>query len=107
MTYSESSLQKDCIKWTRASHKEVLVCNIHGGGWSIKGFPDLLLCINGRFVCCELKIGDNDLQIDQIIWRKRILTSGGRWYEIRSLTEYQGVIENELNQDRQIHNSTK
>jgi hypothetical protein len=52
---SEKNLSTACIKRFRKEWGgEVL--NVHGGGTSqAAGHPDLLGCLRGRFVACELK----------------------------------------------------
>ena len=75
---SEARLQSRCLQ--ELKRKGVVHANIHGGGWSAKGFPDIVVCLNGQFVAFELKVGDNGLQPDQEIWRKRIEGAGGLYY---------------------------
>lgn len=83
----ESNLQKKCLKWLE-SRKDICVANIHGGGWTAKGFPDLIACIKGHYVAFELKVGENDMQDDQKVWRNRILRAGGYHFCPRSLEEF-------------------
>lgn len=83
---SESKLQQDCIKYLKS--EGIYHINIHGGGWGAKGAPDLIACIDGRFIAFELKVDENDLQSDQRIHRKRILASGGQHFAPRSLDEF-------------------
>ena len=85
----ESKLQEKCLNWLREHHAgDVLPANVHGGGWSLKGFPDLLCCVRGRYVAFELKVGENDMQSDQRIWKRRILAAGGLHYCPRTLDEF-------------------
>jgi hypothetical protein len=86
----ESKLQQECVKYLKS--KGIYYINIHGGGWGAKGAPDLITCINGKFVAFELKTGDNDMQPDQQIHRKRIVTNGGRHYCPRSLQEFISIV---------------
>jgi hypothetical protein len=86
----ESRLQKNCIKYLKS--EGIYHVNIHGGGWGAKGAPDIIACINGKFVAFELKTGDNDMQPDQRIHRKRIVTNGGRHYCPRSLQEFISIV---------------
>lgn len=99
----ERTLQKDCLDWVKASFPDILVVNVHGGGWSAKGFPDLLLCIHGQFVVCELKTGSNDLDSAQKIWRRKIEQAGGAWYLIRELTTFKDIVEYEYRRNYQSH----
>ena len=87
----ESKLQQECIKYLKS--KRIYHINLHGGGWSAKGAPDLIACINGRFVAFELKIENNDMQPDQKIHMKRIEANGGLHYCPRSVDEFIKIIK--------------
>lgn len=88
----ERELQRACIAWVKEHWPDVLIVNIHGGGWSAKGFPDLICCVCGLFVAVELKVGDNDMQSDQKLWKKRIEKAGGVHVCLRTLYEFQYLI---------------
>jgi hypothetical protein len=93
----ENSLQSKCLSWLGEHHPDdVLPANVHGGGWSIKGFPDVLCCIKGRYVAFELKVGENEMDAAQRIWRNRILKAGGSHYCPRSLEAFIEAVEKEL-----------
>ena len=87
----ESKLQKAIINYCRANG--IYVVNIYGAGFCSKGVPDLLLCVNGIFIAMECKVGDNQLQPDQIIHAKRIEMAGGRWCSPRCLEDAVAVIK--------------
>ena len=89
----EHDLQSQCLKILKDKFPDIVAANIHGGGWSAKGFPDLILCIHGRFVAIELKVGKNVLQSDQRIWKKRIEKAGGFHFSPRTLEEFTEIIE--------------
>lgn len=72
--------------------------NLFGDGWSGKGKPDLIACINGRFVAFELKYGENDLQDDQKIHRLRIRRSNGLHFSPYTLDEFIEIVERLLNE---------
>jgi len=91
MTKPEKKLQDKCIRYLK--EKGVYYLNLYGDGFSGKGKPDLLACINGRFVAFELKVGENDLQDDQRIHRNRIRKSGGLHYSPYTLEEFKTIIE--------------
>lgn len=61
----EKKLQDKCIGYLKS--QGIYYLNLYGDGFSGKGKPDLLTCINGRFVAFELKVGSNDMQDDQKI----------------------------------------
>lgn len=88
---TESKLQQQCIKYLK--EQGIYYINIHGGGWSAKGTPDLITCINGRFAAFELKVGNNEMQPDQKIHKKRIESNKGLHYCPRSLDEFIKIIE--------------
>lgn len=67
--------------------------NLYGDGMSGKGKPDLIACINGRFVAFELKVGENDLQDDQKIHRLRIRRSNGLHFSPYTLDEFINIVE--------------
>lgn len=67
--------------------------NLFGDGWSGKGKPDLLVCINGRFVAFELKVGENDLSDAQKLHRLWIQRSGGLHYSPYTLEEFIKIVE--------------
>lgn len=86
----ESSLQSKCIEYLKS--KGIYYINIHGSGWGAKGSPDLITCINGKFVAFELKVGDNEMQPDQRIHKRRIEKNGGQHYCPRTIDEFIKII---------------
>ncbi len=96
---SFNELEKDLSKQVRKWLKENKIYTLDlekTGAWSGKGKPDLVICFNGYFVAFELKVGNNQMQPDQRIHRKRILASGGKHYTPRTFKEFLEIME-ELN----------
>lgn len=91
MIKPEKKLQDKAIEYLK--EKGIYYINQFGNGWSAKGAPDLIVCINGLFVAFELKVGDNDLQDDQKIHRIRIRRSGGLHYAPYTLEEFINIVE--------------
>lgn len=91
MIKPEKKLQDKAIKYLKG--KGIYYLNLYGDGFSGKGKPDLIACINGRFVAFELKVGKNDMQDDQKIHKKRIEKSGGLHYSPYSLEEFIEIVE--------------
>lgn len=91
MIKPEKQLQDKAIKYLRENR--IYHINKFGDGWSAKGAPDLFVCINGKFVAFELKVGENDLQDDQKIHRIRIRRSGGLHYSPYTLEEFIKIVE--------------
>ncbi len=95
MIKPEKKLQDKCIEYLES--KGIYHLNLYGDGFSGKGKPDLLVCIKGKFVAFELKVGENDLQADQKLHRIWIRRSGGLHYSPYTLSEFINIVE-ELNQ---------
>lgn len=74
--------------------------NLYGDGFSGKGKPDLLVCINGRFVAFELKVGSNDMQDDQKIHKLRIERSGGLHYSPYTFEEFETIVNDLFRKDK-------
>lgn len=87
----EATLQRKCLAVLKA--QGIYTINKFGDGRSAKGAPDLICCINGRFVAFELKVDNNDLQDDQKIHRARILKNGGLHYTPRTLEQFKEILE--------------
>ena len=52
MTKPEKKLQDNAIKYLKS--QGIYHLNLFGDGWSGKGKPDLIACINGKFLAFEL-----------------------------------------------------
>ena len=91
MTKPEKKLQDKAITYLKENN--IYYINKFGDGWSAKGAPDLIVCINGRFVAFELKVGENDLQDDQKIHRLRIRRNGGLHYSPYTIKEFIEIVE--------------
>lgn len=87
----EGILQSACIEYLKS--KRIYHVNITPSGWGMKGEPDLITCINGRFVAFELKVGVNQMESDQLVKRDRIVKSGGSHFCPRSFWEFQKIVD--------------
>ena len=87
----ETKLQDKAIEYLKS--KRIYHINKYGDGRTAKGAPDLIVCINGRFVAFELKVGSNDMQDDQKIHKRRIEKSGGLHYSPYTLEEFITIVE--------------
>lgn len=96
MIKPEKKLQDNAIDYLKG--RGIYFLNLFGDGWSGKGKPDLIVCLNGRFVAFELKVGENNLQDDQKIHRNRIRRSGGLHYSPYTLSEFISIVEDLLNE---------
>lgn len=91
MTKPETKLQDKCIDYLKQNR--IYYLNLYGDGFSGKGKPDLLACINGKFVAFELKVGANDMQDDQRIHKLRIERSGGLHFSPYTLEEFIAIVK--------------
>lgn len=91
----EKNLQNKCINYLKKC--DIYYVNIYGSGRTGKGTPDLLVCLNGKFLAFELKVGNNGLQEDQKIRKKQIEKSGGRVFTPTTLTDFISIIEEAKN----------
>lgn len=91
MINPETKLQDDAISYLKK--KKIYFLNLHGDGYGGKGKPDLIVCIKGRFIAFELKVGSNRMQDAQKIHKSRIERSGGLHYSPYTLDEFKKIIE--------------
>ncbi|MBR1827993.1 MAG: VRR-NUC domain-containing protein [Atopobiaceae bacterium] len=91
----ETAFQTECLRL--AKRLGLLAVNIHGSGWSNKGFPDLLVFHAGRVVAVELK-GDSGYKVqpDQIVWRNRFLRQGIPHHVIDSIELFEETMREEF-----------
>lgn len=87
----EKRLQDKAIRYLKG--RGIYYLNLFGDGYSGKGKPDLIVCIKGKFVAFELKVGANNMQDDQIIHKIRIERSGGLHFSPYSFEEFKKIME--------------
>lgn len=91
MIKPEKKLQDKAISYLRG--RGIYYLNLYGDGMSGKGKPDIIACINGKFVAFELKVGANDMQDDQKIHKLRIERSNGLHFAPYTLEEFISIVE--------------
>jgi hypothetical protein len=87
----ERDLQSKCIAWLK--ERDIYLINTHGDGWGGKGTPDLTMCVNGRFVCAELKVGENGMSSAQKLHKLWIERNGGIFFSPYTLREFIDEME--------------
>ena len=97
MIKPEKKLQDKAISYLKG--RGVYYLNLYGDGRSGKGKPDIIACLNGRFVAFELKVGANDMQDDQKLHKIRIERSAGLHYSPYTLEEFVNIVEAILDYD--------
>ena len=98
MAKPEKKLQDKAIAYLQ--NRGIYYLNLFGDGMSGKGKPDIIVCLNGKFVAFELKVGENDLQDDQKIHRIRIRRSNGLHFSPYTLAEFITIVEELSNEQR-------
>ena len=86
----EKQLQDKALRYLR--ERGIYCLNLYGDGMSGKGKPDIIACINGRFVAFELKVGTNDMQDDQKLHKIRIERSNGLHFAPYTLIEFIEIV---------------
>ena len=65
----------------------------HGGMYGTAGIPDIIACVDGRFVAFEVKTESGRLSKLQEITLSRIRDAGGRAYIVRSAAEVARIMK--------------
>ena len=65
----------------------------HGGMYGTAGIPDIIACVDGRFVAFEVKTEKGQLSKLQKVTLGRIREAGGRAYMVRSAAEVAGILK--------------
>lgn len=65
----------------------------HGGAYGTAGLPDLICCINGRFVAFEVKTPTGKLTKLQEITIQRIQEAKGTAYKVTSVDEVKTILD--------------
>jgi VRR-NUC domain. len=66
----------------------------HGGMYGTAGIPDIIACINGRFVAFEVKTQVGKTTKIQEITIQKIKDAGGNAYVVRSVDQAAGILDN-------------
>ena len=95
------AIQADILAYVR-QHKYVAIGLPKGSVLAYKveiaserGVPDLLMCINGRFVGVEIKGHGDTIKPIQVAQAVRIRTAGGDSFVVKSLRDFKDYLEKE------------
>ena len=66
----------------------------HGGMYGTAGLPDIIACLNGRFVAFEVKTPSGTLTKLQSAMIQRIKESKGEAFKVTSVDEVKAIVEN-------------
>jgi len=87
----EKVLQKKVLDWLR-SQPQTWAVKYHGGPYSEVGVPDVLACVEGRFLAIELKGAGGRVAPIQAVQIGRIDKAGGVALVAYSLTDVQDAV---------------
>ena len=73
-----------------ASRDDIAAYNIVAA--SVRGVPDVLACVRGRFVAVEVKGRGDTLKPIQAAQIERIKAAGGRAFVVESVQEFKEII---------------
>jgi len=91
---SESQLKEKVIRYIRKSYPSAWLYK-SADRWT-SGIPDLIICINGKFMAIELKVGKNKPTRIQQYVLKKIEKAGGQSGVCRSITEVKKFLNERI-----------
>jgi hypothetical protein len=65
---------------------------IVGGPRQVRGIPDIIVVIDGKFIGIELKAGKNKQSEWQVRFEEKIKKAGGYYYVIHSISELKEAL---------------
>ena len=65
----------------------------HGGMYGTAGLPDIICCINGRFIAFEVKTPSGKLTKIQEAMIKKIHDAKGKAYKVTSVEDVKTILE--------------
>ena len=90
---SEKDIVNAIMKYLKTVPK-AFVFKEHGGMYGTAGIPDLIACIDGRFVAFEVKTPSGKLSKIQEKTIQRINEANGKAYKVTSVEEVKQILEN-------------
>jgi Holliday junction resolvase len=90
-------LEKDIVNKIMGYLKTVPGCfawKEHGGMYGTAGIPDIICCIQGRFVAFEVKTETGTLSKLQENTIARIIRAKGEAFKVTSVEEVKEIIQN-------------
>jgi hypothetical protein len=66
----------------------------HGGQYGTAGLPDIICCINGRFIAFEVKTASGKLTKLQESTIAKIKAAKGEAFKVTSVEEVRKILEN-------------
>lgn len=93
MKQAESRLSGQILKSLRS--RGIFCFKVHGGAMMMAGLPDLIACVDGKFLGLETKMPDKraNLSPRQVYVHLKIKESGGQVFVVTSVEEALAAID--------------
>lgn len=89
---NESDITKSILKYLKTLPR-CFFSKEHGGIYGTSGIPDIIVCIDGRFIALEVKTQKGKTTPLQNAAIRKIRSSGGFAFVVRSVEEAKNAID--------------
>ena len=89
---NESDITKSILKYLKTLPR-CFFWKEHGGIYGTSGIPDIIVCIDGRFIALEIKTQKGKTTPLQNAAIRKIHSSGGFAFVVRSVEEAKNAID--------------
>lgn len=89
---NESDITKSILKYLKTLPR-CFFWKEHGGIYGTSGIPDIIVCIDGRFIALEVKTQKGKATPLQNAAIRKIRSSGGFAFVVRSVEEAKNAID--------------
>ena len=106
MDKTEAKIQSECVDWFRQVHNDKVLFAVPNEGNRINGAIMVAMGLTsgvadmifmqpktGQLIGIETKTPTGVQSPKQKVWEKKCIANGGQYYIIRSLSEFQNLIE--------------
>lgn len=92
---NESDITKSILKYLKTLPR-CFFWKEHGGIYGTSGIPDIIVCIDGRFIALEVKTQKSKTTPLQNAAIRKIHNSGGFAFVVRSVEEAKNAIDSAM-----------
>lgn len=92
---NESDITKSILKYLKTLPR-CFFWKEHGGIYGTSGIPDIIVCIDGRFIALEVKTQKGKTTPLQNAAIRKIRSSGGFAFVVRSVEEAKNAIDSAM-----------
>ena len=97
----ETTLKRQVLQYIRRNHPDAF-CWKCSDRW-VSGIPDIIICMCGKFIAIELKVGYNKPTKIQAVMMERIRDAGGQVAVCYSLKDVKNFLDKEIVLDKIKH----